>query len=219
MINVDKFLENGYYFGNVSEIFPDLERFNLICNEITNSNLRDENIWCCQYFVSTNDWKAPEELKEKMLPHTISLSKEIERKKIVDEYNLQTVSHAYIQKEPSENIINYFNKYCTDYTKNIYNRESYNDFHQSIQCYVNGSKLDPHTDSHNGSDCVLILYLSDGDWNDNGGELKIIKSGDVCKPLRGNFSLLDLTKNDVRHEVTLVTGDFKRYSFLFRPSI
>ena len=86
------------------------------------------------------------------------------------------------------------------------------------RCYLEGDKLSAHTDAHAGDDCVLILYLSNDVWDNNGGLLKINDTDDLCKPIRGNFSLIDLTNSDVRHEVTEVTGNFRRYSYLFKPT-
>jgi len=219
MINLTEFLKKGYYFGNVSEIFPDIEQFKFMSYKIIEPDLNDETHWVCQQQIATNNKNIPEYLNQKILPHMVSLSVGEERKEIVYEYGLETISHTLIQKNPNKDIMEYFKNYCTKYVQKIYNREEYSDFHQSIQCFIEGSKLNPHTDSHNGSDCVLILYLSNDIWDNNGGELKITNTGDICKPIHGNFSLLDLTKNDIRHEVTTVTGAFKRYSYLFRPSI
>lgn len=221
MIDINKFMETGYYFGDSSEIFSDSNEFNLICDNVTNLDLTDGNFWECQYFISTTEWYIAEELKEKTLPHSIPLSKVSERKRFVDENDLEVISKTFIQKSHTNLLtkeIEYFKKYCTLYTEKVYNTK-YSAFHQSIQCYVDGDKLDPHTDSHNGSDCVLILYLSNDEWNEAGGTLRITENGDTCKPIRGKFSLLDLTKHDVRHEVTEVKGEFRRYSYLFRPIV
>ena len=85
-----------------------------------------------------------------------------------------------------------------------------NDF---IQCYVNGEKLNPHTDSHNNATCALVIYLSNDHYDNNGGLLNLTHIKESCAPLRGTYSLLDLTQHNIRHEVTEVTGNFRRFSY------
>jgi hypothetical protein len=66
---------------------------------------------------------------------------------------------------------------------------------------------------------AFIIYLSDDDdYNSGGGELVIKTNTNMIyniKPTFGTFSLLDFTKNNVRHSVNSVKNGFKRYSFLY----
>jgi Rps23 Pro-64 3,4-dihydroxylase Tpa1-like proline 4-hydroxylase len=86
--------------------------------------------------------------------------------------------------------------------------------------YEDGHFIDPHSDGLNvGRVCGLIIYLSyEEDYNDGGGELVIETNSNteyVIKPIFGTFSLLDFTKNNIRHSVNAVKNGFKRYSFIY----
>ena len=68
-----------------------------------------------------------------------------------------------------------------------------------------------HRDGFNISRyCVILIYLSDEkNYNDGGGELVIEENGvrEVIKPVKGNFCILDFTRNNPNHAVNVV----KRY--------
>ena len=82
-----------------------------------------------------------------------------------------------------------------------------------------GHFIAEHNDGENiDRVCALIVYLSyDEDYNDGGGELIATgNSGKIytIKPTFGTFSLLDFTKNNVKHSVSEVKNGFKRYAFI-----
>ncbi len=86
--------------------------------------------------------------------------------------------------------------------------------------YENGHFIKEHNDGENeGRICGLIIYLSDEEEHiDGGGELVIKTNSNneyVIKPVFGTFSLLDFTKNNIRHSVNVVKNGFKRYSFIY----
>ena len=72
--------------------------------------------------------------------------------------------------------------------------------------YEDGHFIAENNDGENvGRVCALIIYLSyDEDYNDGGGELIVTSNTGKLyniKPTFGTFSLLDFTKNNVRHSV------------------
>lgn len=209
-MNVQQFFENGYYFGRISEFIDDLDQFNEKWKYISNISLNDENYWDCQYVAESN-----ESNQDMLWPHTISLKDKPKRQKFIEENNIVYMSRSNTIKDRHDitEILNYFLIKATSYLEKIYGSK-YTSYHHSIHCYTEGDKLNPHTDNHNAADCALVIYFSPNDWNNNGGVLKICGTEHQCFPVTGNFSLLDLTKNNLRHEITEVTGTFKRYSYL-----
>jgi len=96
------------------------------------------------------------------------------------------------------------------------------DYYQTphFTLYEDGHFISDHNDGENvGRVCGLIIYLSyEKDYKDGGGELVIKTKSNktyTIKPTFGTFSLLDFTKNDIRHSVNPVKNGFKRYSFLY----
>lgn len=214
MIDIEKYLETGYYFGQINDITDDINEFNLMCDAIMNISLTDETKWNCQYLVS-DSYKYPEQLE----PHTIPLHKEQERTKFVQENNLYTMSRNYIL-QPSEDlydIYNYFIVKVKTFVEQIYDCTVNDDSYTRINCYTDGGKLDPHTDVHNEALCAFVLYLSNDTWNNSGGLCNLTDEGVSCIPIRGNYSIMDLTKHNKRHEVTEVIGNFRRFSYLTFP--
>jgi hypothetical protein len=64
---------------------------------------------------------------------------------------------------------------------------------------------------------VVLIYLSDeNDYNNGGGELKIVENGSVnyVKPTLGNFAILDFTLNNPDHSVVSVKNDFRRLTYI-----
>ena len=212
MINKEEYLSKGYHFGEITDIIDDIEEFNKMCDGIMSIPFPHEDYWDCQYLVS-DSYKYPLQLE----PHTISINKEQERTKFVRENNLEVISLNYIMKSIPEEIQNYFRVKTNSFIEKIYDCKIDENSHRSFSCYFDGGKLDPHTDDHTSNLCAFVLYLSNDAWDNNGGLLKITDSNDVCVPIRGKYSIMDLTMHNKRHEVTQVTGNFRRYSYLTFP--
>lgn len=212
MINTEEYLNKGYHFGEITDIIDDVEEFNKMCDGVMSIPFPHEDYWQCQYLVSEN-----EQYPEQLIPHTIPLSKEPERTRFVKENNLYVISLNYVMKSVPEEIQNYFKIKTSTFIEKIYGCNVEENSHRSFACYFDGGKLDPHTDAQTNELCALVLYLSNDIWNNNGGLLKITENNDSCIPIRGNYSIMDLTKHNKRHEVTQITGDFRRYSYLVFP--
>ena len=115
-------------------------------------------------------------------------------------------------------------KYFMEISKKILDKFYPNiniDYTQSPQftLYEDGHFIAEHNDGENvGRVCALIIYLSyDADYNEGGGELIVTSNSDkiyTIKPTFGTFSLLDFTKNNLKHSVSEVKNGFKRYAFI-----
>jgi Rps23 Pro-64 3,4-dihydroxylase Tpa1-like proline 4-hydroxylase len=114
---------------------------------------------------------------------------------------------------------NYFNDEVVKCLKKIYPESIGNELHNSnFTLYENGDFITPHRDGFNISRyCVILIYLSDEkDYNNGGGELVIIENGVevVVPPIKGNFAILDFTRNNANHAVNPVKNDFVRYTYI-----
>lgn len=209
-MNVEQYFQNGFYFGNVDEFIDDIEEFNQKCQYITSLSLNDDYYWRCQYLA-----KHDETNENELLPAVIPLRDKIKRQQFIEKNKIPYISRTNIivPHEDVKEILNYFLNKATSFIETIYGSK-YVSYHHGIHCYTEGDKLDPHTDNHNVADCAMVIYFSPDQWNDNGGLLKLTELGDECLPIQNNFSLLDLTNHRIRHEVTTVTGNFRRYSYL-----
>lgn len=89
----------------------------------------------------------------------------------------------------------------------------------AMALFEDGHFINMHNDGANsGRLCVIILYLSDPSTHNNGGgELKIITSTGkefVIDPFFDTFCVMDFAKNDIKHEVNMVSNGFKRYTYI-----
>jgi hypothetical protein len=206
MIDVDSYLSTGYHFGNVTDIFENINEFNLLCDQICNIPI-DETYWGCQFVVGCDT--------DEFIPHIIPISLKEDRQTRAAQQNLDVIQCAYSMKRLStvNHFFNYFQQHSTEFLKKIYHNKAGDGGNDFINCYVNGDKLNPHTDNHNESTCALVIYLSNDNYDNNGGLLNIVEYAESCVPIRGIYSLLDLTQNNLRHQVTEVTGNFRRFSY------
>ena len=78
-------------------------------------------------------------------------------------------------------------------------------------CFEDGDYIMPHQDmmKEGQHKCVILLYLNEDYKEGCGGEL-FLDETELVKPEFGRISILDFTKNNIKHEVTPVVGDFKR---------
>ena len=113
----------------------------------------------------------------------------------------------------------YFNDEVAKYLKKIYPESIGNETHNcNFTLYENGDFITPHRDGFNISRyCVILIYLSDEkDYNDGGGELVILENGVevVVPPIKGNFAILDFTRNNANHAVNIVKNNFVRFTYI-----
>ena len=204
--------DNGFYVGNLDEIISDKETLN---EKIENLKSLSTNK---QYYSARFDYNLDNDEPR----YKISINEEeyVEREKFVTENNRNTVQKWWESTNPVFNELKeYFNEEVVKYLKKIYpESEGNGSSNSNFTLYENGHFITPHRDGFNKSRyCVILIYLSDEkDYNDGGGELVILENGIevVVPPLKGNFAILDFTRNNANHAVNPVKNDFVRYTYI-----
>jgi len=204
--------DSGFYVGKLDEIFTDMDILNGKIEELKLLSKTKEHYSArFDYHLSNDEPK-----------YKISLNEEEyeERGKFVKENNRITVQKWWESTGPVFNELkSYFNDEVVKYLKKIYPESIGNELHNSnFTLYENGDFITPHRDGFNISRyCVVLIYLTDEkDYNNGGGELVIMENGVevVVPPIKGNFAILDFTRNNANHAVNLVKNDFVRYTYI-----
>ena len=202
---------DGFYMGDVSEFLDELTEFNTNC-DLLRSMVNDlDKYFMCQYIVGSNDIISEPELA----PHIIPINEVIKRDELVSKYDLTVLAKNYMLKSLPET--NELYQYFTDISTNFLQKLFLSDIqinYRGLQLYLRGGSQNPHTDQHNNCDVAFLMYLSNDEYNNSGGALKITDLGIECPPTRGKFAILEIRENNPKHEVTLLVDDFKRLSFL-----
>ena len=212
----------GAYFGSLFDFlsFDEIEHLKNLINKVKEYSIkhRDTELYC------TYDYRLIRDVENNIdenigFEHSIKLSEVNSRDLFVKENNRE-ISQKWFHFRGFDGC-----KYFMEISKKILNKFYPNiniDFNQMPQfaLYEDGHFIADHIDGQNvGRVCALIIYLSDDDnYNSGGGELVIKTNTNTIyniKPTFGTFSLLDFTKNNVRHSVNSVKNGFKRYSFLY----
>ncbi len=81
--------------------------------------------------------------------------------------------------------------------------------------YDEGCVFTPHHDGASINLCSIIIYLNK-DYDESNGGLLVLGDGYVV-PEFGQCALMDLSKHDINHGVTKVTGGPGRYAILSFP--
>lgn len=84
-----------------------------------------------------------------------------------------------------------------------------------LTLYLKDDFIENHSDGIDiGRYCVILIYLNDDYQEGYGGEL-VINDYNIVRPEFGNISILDFTKNNVKHRVNAVLDDnFKRFAYI-----
>jgi GDP-L-fucose synthase len=204
--------DSGFYVGTLDEIFTDYETLNNKIDELKSLSTTKE------YYSARFDYNlANDEPRYKI---SINEEEYNEREKFVKENGRITVQKWW---ESTDHIFNelkeYFNSEVVKYLRKIYPESIGNESHNTnFTLYENGDFITPHRDGFNKSRyCVILIYLSDEkDYNNGGGELVILENGIevVVPPIKGNFAILDFTRNNANHAVNPVKNDFVRYTYI-----
>lgn len=216
-------INEGAYCGNLFDFVKDdeVEYLHNVISQVKEFSVkeRDTKVMCrYNYHLLSNDENNKNENDNFI--HSIPLSKVEERDLFVKENNRKVVQKWFEFEYDTEDS-RFFTKiskrildfFYTDIKINYYQIPAFT-------LYEDGHFIQEHNDGENeGRVCGLIIYLSyEKDYNDGGGELIIKTNSDKeykIKPLFGTFSLLDFTKNNIRHAVKPVKNGFKRYSYLW----
>ena len=223
-INRSFLLNEGAFIGNIFD-FLELDEIEYLKNLITKIkeyaiNERDTKLHC-RYNYHLLETHPETGLNENdTFIHSIKLSEVADRDAFVKEHNRE-ILQKWFEFPGFDEECKYFNKISEKILKVFYPNENI-DFSQmpNFTLYEDDHFIAPHSDGLNvGRVCGLIIYLSyEEDYNDGGGELVIETNSNteyVIKPIFGTFSLLDFTKNNIRHSVNAVKNGFKRYSFIY----
>jgi Rps23 Pro-64 3,4-dihydroxylase Tpa1-like proline 4-hydroxylase len=144
------------------------------------------------------------------------------REEFIKNNNKITIQRWWESQGPKgefNNIKHFFDKKVQLYLEKIYpESKGVGSNNSNFTLYENGDFITPHRDGFNiWRYCVILIYLSDEkNYNDGGGELVIEENGvrEVIKPVKGNFCILDFTRNNANHAVNYVKNDFRRFTYI-----
>lgn len=223
-INRSFLLNEGAFIGNLSDFLEldEIEYLKTLITKIKKYSVdeRDTKLHCRYnyHLLETNPETGVNE--NDTFIHSIKLSEVAERDAFVKENN-RDVLQKWFEFPGFDDDCRYFNEISKKILNVFYPHENI-DFSQmpNFTLYEDEHFIAPHSDGLNvGRVCGLIIYLSyEEDYNDGGGELVIQTNSNkeyIIKPTFGTFSLLDFTKNNIRHSVNAVKNGFKRYSFIY----
>jgi hypothetical protein len=95
--------------------------------------------------------------------------------------------------------------------------DSLNNNELDLTYYGKGCQFHPHKDAATINLCSIIIYLNKDYKKENGGLLLL--NGEEIIPEFGNVGFMDLSKHDISHGVTEVTGGPGRYAILSFPKL
>ena len=204
--------DSGFYVGTLDEIFTDTNLLNEKIEQLKSLSTDKSNYSArFDYNLNNNEPKYKISINEEEVK---------EREIFVKKNNRSVVQRWWETTGPCfHDLKEYFNGEVVKYLRKIYPESIGNESHNSnFTLYENGDFITPHRDGFNKSRyCVILIYLSDEkDYNNGGGELVIMENGIevVVPPIKGNFAILDFTRNNPNHAVNVVKNDFVRYTFI-----
>jgi Rps23 Pro-64 3,4-dihydroxylase Tpa1-like proline 4-hydroxylase len=217
MSKYDSLFENGYYFGDLSEMSFDMDVYNQKCKEVI--AFADDKERYFDYFSIVNN----------TLPHRIPYTEREERLEYIkSQPDITPFNSANNLKHNNETTpyIRYFTDLVFDFIPNVYPHLTKNmlGINGGIQMYQDGDYQQSHFDGHIDL-CVFLLYFSDPSTYNYTGRLQIVEGKspekiiDMVDPINGKFAMFDTVNHNPEHRVEMVTGDFKRFSFLGQLSV
>jgi hypothetical protein len=208
----DSLFEKGYYIGDLSELEIDTEEFDRITSDVISLSKNKSKHFTVQSVSS-----------DPRLPHRIGIEEEIERIRFAKNEGIDVICYNYLLESNEENIFcfEYLNSLIRDIVPRIFTDFNENNIKikPGVLLYEHGHYQDPHSDGHVG-ECVIIIYFSDPSTYNGSGKLNILKPFpevgivESMDPIKGKYIILEQMNHNVRHEVEMVTGDFKRFGFL-----
>lgn len=208
----DSLFEKGYYIGDLEELSIDMEEFDRITEEIIGFSEEKEKHFLVQSVTG-----------EPHLPHKIRIEEEAERVNFTKSNGINAICYNYLLDRNPENnyCFEYLDRIIKDIVPEIFTGFTRDNIKISsgVLLYENGHYQDPHSDGHIGG-CVIIIYFSDPSAYNGTGKLNLLKPFpeegilESMDPVKGKYIILEQLNHNVRHEVEMVTGDFKRFGFL-----
>ena len=207
--------DRGYYIGTLDEIFGgDEEELNKSIKELVDvSETKEHYRYRYDYNILTEDERYEIGIRGDQIK---------ERDEFIEKNNKTTIQKWWESQSPTgvfNGIKKYFDDKVEEYLNKIYpESKNIGTSNSNFTLYENGDFITPHRDGFNvWRYCVILIYLTDEkDYNDGGGELVIEENGirEVIKPVKGNFCILDFTRNNANHAVNHVKNDFRRFTYI-----
>jgi Rps23 Pro-64 3,4-dihydroxylase Tpa1-like proline 4-hydroxylase len=206
--------DKGYYIGTLDEIFENDEELNKCILEL------EEISKTKKHYRARYDYNIDSE--EERYPIGITEEEVKIREEFIKKNNRITTQKWWESQSPEgafNNIKAYFDGEVEKYLQKIYpESKGVGTSNSNFTLYENGDFITPHRDGFNKwRFCVILIYLSDENkYNDGGGELVIEENGvrEIIKPVKGNFCILDFTRNNANHAVNPVKNDFRRFTYI-----
>ena len=226
----DSFLKNGYCSFNLKDF--DLEFFQFIKNFLNCSEEKNLSEIFLKARFDANDFQTTFEYKtfEEM---------ENFKKSLIEKYDwyqkdgktpntsqcwyyCHTIDvHDYLKKNSNYKISN-LNKYISDKINNIVkyfydlaDTAKINNNELMFSLYNKDCRFTQHQDGVGVNYCSIIIYLNENYKAENGG-LLLLNDENVV-PEIGNVAIMDLSKHNIRHGVSKVTGGPGRFAILCFP--
>lgn len=218
-MNIQDYLESGYYIGKTNEIIKEMETFEKIAEEVRehgkdyNSRFRKGYKYRFQYPQSDEENKR----------HWVTSLHEIEER----QNHIKKNNYRIIQKWWEKGGGGDFEKHTSFFrdTLNSFLPKIYPDLqnnikhHDAFTIYDNGDFIKRHSDGRSPERyCVVLIYLSDKkDYIDGGGHLVVGRTEnelEKVEPVIDNFVIMDFLNHDIIHEVEPVKNDFHRFTYL-----
>jgi hypothetical protein len=208
-------INEGVYCGNLFDFLnsKEIEYTKTLIDRVKTFSIEERNTQLyCRYNYHLDDG-------DDEYTHSIKLSEVAKRDEFIKE-NQRDITQKWFEFSGFDMDCRYFMEISKKILDKFYPNINI-DYTNSPQftLYEDGHFIAEHNDGENiGRVCGLIIYLSyEEDYNDGGGELIVTtNSGKLynIKPTFGTFSLLDFTKNNIKHSVSEVKNGFKRYAFI-----
>jgi Rps23 Pro-64 3,4-dihydroxylase Tpa1-like proline 4-hydroxylase len=206
--------DKGYYIGTLDEIFDNNEELDECIKELETLSETKENY---HYRLDYNLMEGEERYEV-----GISESEIVKREDFIKN-NDRIIIQRWWESTTSKGVFNNIKKYFDDkvqtYLEKIYpESKGVGASDSNFTLYENGDFITPHSDGFNiWRYCGILIYLTDEEsYNNGGGELVIEENGvrEVVKPVKGNFCILDFTRNNANHAVDHVKNDFRRFTYI-----
>ena len=212
MVDYQSFIEKGYYYGHVSEIFSDMSIFYNFAEEAKKLTATKSDDKC--YYI--NDIAS----QHGAYKREVSVGEHDQRLQLIKNKSFEVDQQWWnysLQGTVEPDIYFLFRNEISKYMVSIYNHVGLtmdNVAHGgNITLYEDGDFSRMHKDGQNiGRHAVILIYFGE-DHNDAGGEF-VFGTNDKIAPVTGNFVMLDFTKNNPPHGVEIVKNGFKRITYI-----
>jgi Rps23 Pro-64 3,4-dihydroxylase Tpa1-like proline 4-hydroxylase len=211
----EHFLEHGYCNASLKDIDLDFYNYleaNFLCDE--QKNLKDK------FFQFRFD--AANEFRFRYTSNTKSHEDaKLKLEELLSSHDGSTTSQCWYMfngfKQTERIIIQNGIYNICKYLYNLEDNVSLDTSELELTYYDKGCRFKVHHDAITINLCSIIIYLNKNYNRENGGLLYL--NGEEIIPEFGNIGFMDLSKSDISHGVSEVTGDIGRYAILCFPKL